>query len=107
MTDASEPTVRPVVSVRDVRRTFDPLGTPVPALRGVDLEVAPGEMVAVTGPSGSGKSTLLDVVAGLERPDAGSVELAGVALDEMDDDELARHRRLHVGIVSWPGRARR
>ncbi|QGG96828.1 ABC transporter ATP-binding protein [Actinomarinicola tropica] len=89
----------PVVAVRDVRRTFDPTTAPVRALRGVDLEVRAGEMVAVMGPSGSGKSTLLDVIAGLERPDAGSVEVAGVVLDHMDADALARHRRRHVGIV--------
>ena len=89
----------PVIVARDVRRTFDPDTAPVRALRGVDLTVWPGELVAVMGPSGCGKSTFVDVVAGLERPDAGSVELAGVRLDELGPDDLARHRRRHVGIV--------
>jgi putative ABC transport system ATP-binding protein len=68
-------------------------------LGGVDLEVAAGEWVAIVGESGSGKSTLLNVVAGLDRPDAGEVLLEGKPLDFGDDDALALWRRRHVGFV--------
>ena len=63
--------------VRDVYRTFDVDTAPVRALRGADLDVAAGEFVAITGPSGCGKSTLLSIIAGLEVPDDGVVEVAG------------------------------
>ena len=68
-------------------------------LRGIDLAVAEGETVGIIGPSGSGKSTLLMVTAGLERPTAGRIEVAGIDLGGLDEDGLARFRRDHVGIV--------
>jgi putative ABC transport system ATP-binding protein len=89
----------PLLRLVGVRKTFNPDTAPVRALRGADLAVAAGEFVALMGPSGSGKSTLLSVVAGLERPDDGTVALAGESLTTMDEDELARMRRRHVGIV--------
>jgi putative ABC transport system ATP-binding protein len=89
----------PAVATRDVRRTFDAATAPVRALRGVDLTIMPGEFVALTGPSGCGKSTFLNVLAGLERVDAGTVRVAGVDLTELGDDARARLRRRHVGIV--------
>jgi putative ABC transport system ATP-binding protein len=72
---------------------------PVRALRGVDLDVAAGEFVAVMGPSGCGKSTLLNVIAGLDTVDDGTIEVAGERVDGRDEDWLARFRRHHVGIV--------
>jgi putative ABC transport system ATP-binding protein len=69
------------------------------ALRGVSLDVAPGEVVAVTGPSGSGKSTLLSCLAGLDEPDGGSVEIAGRRLTRRPEEERARLRALHVGVL--------
>ena len=68
-------------------------------LKGVDLDVARGESLALLGPSGSGKSTLLMVMAGLERPDAGRVTISGTELGALDEDGLARFRGRHVGIV--------
>jgi putative ABC transport system ATP-binding protein len=68
-------------------------------LKDVDLKIAAGEAVGFIGPSGSGKSTLLMVMAGLERPDTGSVVVAGNELNSLDEDELARFRGRHVGIV--------
>ena len=65
----------------------------------VDLRVVRGERVAITGPSGSGKTTLLLLLAGLERPSAGAVELDGKRVDRLSADELADLRRDHVGIV--------
>jgi putative ABC transport system ATP-binding protein len=91
--------VPPALSVRALRKTYDLDLAPVRALRGVDLEVGAGEFVALMGPSGSGKSTLLNVAAGLERPDDGSVVVAGHDLAGAGEDDLARLRRRHVGIV--------
>ncbi|MDO4919589.1 ABC transporter ATP-binding protein [Kocuria sp.] len=71
----------------------------VRALDGVDLELHPGEMTALTGPSGSGKSSLLAVAAALARPTAGTVTVAGRSLGELPEKELARIRRGHTGIV--------
>ncbi|MBN9049077.1 MAG: ABC transporter ATP-binding protein [Rhizobiales bacterium] len=68
-------------------------------LKDIDLHIGRGEAVGMVGPSGSGKSTLLMVMAGLERPNAGTVNVAGQALDTMDEDALARFRGRHVGIV--------
>ena len=65
----------------------------------VDLDVAAGEWVAIVGESGSGKSTLLNIVAGLDRPDAGEVLVEGRRLEYSDDDALALWRRAHVGFV--------
>ena len=65
----------------------------------IDLAVAPGEWVAIVGESGSGKSTLLNIVAGIDRPDRGTVSLEGRALDYRDDDALALWRRANVGFV--------
>ena len=89
----------PAVRVRGVRRSFEAELAPVRALRGLDLDVAAGEFVALMGPSGCGKSTLLNVIAGLDRPDEGSVEVAGERIDGRDEEWLARFRRQHIGVI--------
>ena len=89
----------PVALLQGVHKTYDAETAPVRALRGVDLEVRRGELVALTGPSGSGKSTVLHVLAGLERPDAGSVVVDGHGLAGLGEDGLARVRRRSVGLV--------
>lgn len=68
-------------------------------LRQIDLTIAAGETLSIVGPSGAGKTTLLMALAGLERPSAGSVVVAGTDLGRLDEDGLARFRRRHVGIV--------
>ena len=83
----------------EVRALAKGFGGQAPLFSGVDFAVAPGEWIAVVGESGSGKSTLLNIVAGLERPDAGTVSLEGRALDYGDDRALALWRRRHVGFV--------
>jgi putative ABC transport system ATP-binding protein len=88
-----------VVRVRGVRKTYESEGMPVRALRGVDFEMAPREFVAVMGPSGCGKSTLLNLIAGLDTPSEGEIAIAGEPLTGKDENDLARMRRRHVGIV--------
>jgi putative ABC transport system ATP-binding protein len=74
-------------------------GDSPPALRGVDLDLAPGSFTSVMGPSGSGKSTLLHLLGGMDRPTAGEVEVAGKQLSSLDDDELSLLRRDAIGFV--------
>ena len=89
----------PLVALDEVSLTLPSAAGPVDILRGVSLTVMPGETVALLGPSGSGKSTLMMVMAGLERPSAGQVALAGNDLGGLDEDRLARLRGSRVGIV--------
>ncbi len=88
-----------IVDLDDVHLRLDSGAGPVNILRGVDLHVERGERVGVVGPSGSGKSTMMMVMAGLERPSAGRIRVAGQDLGGLDEDGLARFRRDHVGIV--------
>jgi putative ABC transport system ATP-binding protein len=88
-----------VVRVRGVRKTYESEGMPVRALRGVDFQMAPREFVAIMGPSGCGKSTLLNLIAGLDTPSEGEIAVAGEPLDGKDENDLARMRRRHIGIV--------
>jgi putative ABC transport system ATP-binding protein len=85
--------------LRGVRKTFEAENAPVRALRGVDLDVSRGEFLALTGPSGCGKSTLLNLAAGLDLADEGTIEVAGQEITGLSEDELARMRRQHIGIV--------
>jgi putative ABC transport system ATP-binding protein len=88
-----------VLCTRRLRRTFESEGVPVGALRGVDLSIHEGEFVSLMGRSGCGKSTLLNLVAGLDIPSDGEITLAGVSLIGMGEDDLARVRRRHIGMV--------
>ena len=87
------------LAMRGVRKTFEAENAPVRALRGVDLTVASGEFVALMGPSGCGKSTLLNLVAGLDTPDEGEISVAGEQVSGRSEDDLARLRRRHIGLV--------
>ncbi|HEY3550365.1 MAG TPA: ABC transporter ATP-binding protein [Gaiellaceae bacterium] len=91
--------MRVVARTEGLVRTFGSGRAAVRVLDGVDLELVPGELVAVVGRSGSGKSTLLHLLGGLDRPDGGTVELDGVRLERAGEGELARLRREKVGFV--------
>jgi len=93
------PAAPAVVTATELRRRYGEGDTAVEALKGVDLAVARGELTAVMGPSGSGKSTLMHLLAGLDRPTSGAVEIDGVDITELDDTELTKLRRSHVGFV--------
>jgi putative ABC transport system ATP-binding protein len=90
---------QPVVSARDLTRRYGEGDTAVDALRGVDLDVRRGQLTAVMGPSGSGKSTLMHILAGLDRPTSGDVTIAGTSLTSLNDTELTKLRRKHIGFV--------
>jgi putative ABC transport system ATP-binding protein len=89
----------PVLEARAVTKTFDSDGAPVRALRGLDFTMSTGEFVAIMGPSGCGKSTLLNLAAGLDTPTDGEIVVAGESLAGKDENDLARMRRAHIGIV--------
>ena len=89
----------PILQLRGVARTYVTGVARLEVLKSVDLDVFPGELIGLVGPSGSGKSTLLMVAAGLERPDAGAVHVAGQDLHALDEDALARFRGKNIGIV--------
>jgi putative ABC transport system ATP-binding protein len=96
--DAS-PRPAPLVRVRDLRLTVPSAAGPVNILRGLDLDMAEGEAIGLVGPSGSGKTSLMMLLAGLEQPTGGTVELAGTPLAGRDEDALAKLRRAMIGIV--------
>ena len=88
-----------VLTVRGLRKTYEAEGAPVRALRGAELTLDRGEFAAIMGPSGCGKSTLLNLVAGLDQADEGEIVLAGETVTGRSEDDLARMRRRHIGIV--------
>ena len=84
---------QPVIQVSGLTRTYSSGATAVHALRGIDLSVAPGEMIAIMGASGSGKSTFMNLLGCLDRPTAGSYELDGIRVDWLSPNALARAER--------------
>jgi putative ABC transport system ATP-binding protein len=88
-----------VIRLRGVAKSFRDAGRPVPVLRGVDLDVAAGELVAIVGPSGSGKSTLLYVAGALDRDFAGEATVAGVSLPGLSEEARAALRSEAIGFV--------
>src|SRR5688500_15938183 len=89
----------PVVAGRDLTKRYGSGVAAVDALRGVSLEVQPGSFTAIMGPSGSGKSTLMHLLAGLDWPTSGQVEIDGTVLTRLDDTQLTKLRRDKVGFV--------
>jgi len=87
------------VVAHDVSRRYGAGDTAVDALRGVSLDVAAGKLTAVMGPSGSGKSTLMHILAGLDKPTSGTVEISGIEITNLKDSDLTKLRRRHIGFV--------
>jgi putative ABC transport system ATP-binding protein len=93
-------TTTPIITLTAATKAFAVRnGQPCQALRGISLNIARGEYVAVLGKSGSGKSTLLNLIAGLDRPSTGAIQVAGTALAGMNENALARWRGANVGVV--------
>jgi putative ABC transport system ATP-binding protein len=90
---------QPIVHVRDVHKHFTRGSHRVDVLKGVNLEIAPGDFLALMGPSGSGKTTLLNLIGGLDAPTAGGVEVGGVRIDSLSGGRLSRWRSQHIGFV--------
>lgn len=95
----SAPNADLAISARGLTLTLGSNDAPVDILKGIDLDIAQGEVVALLGPSGSGKSSLMAVLSGLERASGGSLEVAGQDFANLDEDGLAAARRGRIGIV--------
>jgi putative ABC transport system ATP-binding protein len=89
----------PLIELAGVEKTYRMGRLDYPALRGIDLAIGAGELVAIVGPSGSGKTTILNLVTGIDRPTAGTVTVDGHRIDTMSEEELAVWRGRHVGVV--------
>ena len=97
--ETRENAAAPVVSAVGLTRRYGEGPTAVDALAGVSVDVAEGELTAVMGPSGSGKSTLMHILAGLDKATSGEVTIAGTAIGELNDTQLTRLRREHIGFI--------
>ena len=89
----------PIVQIRGLSKAYRRDSMQIPVLRDITLEVPEGEFLGLMGPSGSGKTTLLNLIAGIDRPDAGSVTVAGTDVTTLNESQLARWRATHIGFV--------
>jgi putative ABC transport system ATP-binding protein len=89
----------PLIELVGVEKVYRTGKVEFPALRGVDLAIEDGEMVAIVGPSGSGKSTIMNMITGIDRPTAGAVTVRGERIDKMSEEQLAVWRGKNVGVV--------
>jgi putative ABC transport system ATP-binding protein len=96
---SSEPANTAILVARGVTKTYRTNSVEVPALRGLDLAISRGELVAVMGPSGSGKTTLLNCLSGLDEIDAGSVTIGGVDIGALSDARRTAHRARAMGFI--------
>ena len=94
-----EKTREPAIQVKNLYKIFRVGNEKVRALNGVDLTIYKGEFCAIVGTSGSGKSTMLNMLAGLEKPTKGEVIVAGEHLEKMNENQLVKFRREHVGFI--------
>ncbi len=96
---AAAATSAPLIVLEGVEKSYRMGKLEYRALRGIDLEIGAGELVAVVGPSGSGKTTILNLVTGIDRPTSGTVTVDGRRVDDMSEEQLAVWRGEHVGVV--------
>jgi putative ABC transport system ATP-binding protein len=89
----------PIVEIRNLSKSYRRGGQIVPVLNDITLNIAPGDFVALMGPSGSGKSTLLNLIAGIDKPDGGTLRVGGIDIAQLSEAELADWRAEHVGFI--------
>ena len=89
----------PLIAIRGLTKAYVRGGQAIPVLQGIELDVASGDFVALMGPSGSGKSTLLNLIAGIDKPSAGTIEIGGVDIATLSEGELADWRAATVGFI--------
>lgn len=88
-----------IVSLQNVRKSYRLPAGKIEVLKGVDLQIEPGEFVAIVGPSGSGKSTLINMITGIDRPDSGEVYVAEQRLTKLGENKVAKWRGTNVGVI--------
>jgi ABC-type lipoprotein export system ATPase subunit len=91
--------LNPMIQLRQVVKCYHTPAGEVPALRGIDLDIAAGEFVAVVGKSGAGKSTLVNMITGIDRPDSGEIIIGGIPIHTLSEDQRSRWRGLNMGVV--------
>jgi putative ABC transport system ATP-binding protein len=96
---ANDSTSRALIDLREVFKSYETGAGEVPVLKDINLKVREGEFISVVGPSGSGKSTMLNMITGIDRPSDGEVFIAGEAVHEMSENQLARWRGRNVGVI--------
>jgi putative ABC transport system ATP-binding protein len=90
---------RPIISLRGIRKVYERGKQEIPVLDGIDLDIEQGAFEALMGPSGSGKTTLLNLIAGIDRPTAGRLEVVGTDISQLTEGDLAAWRARHVGFI--------
>jgi putative ABC transport system ATP-binding protein len=89
----------PIIQIRGVSKSYRRDSMAIPVLRGITLDIPEGEFIALMGPSGSGKTTLLNLIAGIDRPNEGSLTVAGTDVTRLGESDLAKWRSRHIGFV--------